>query len=202
VTPEFEDLIGGDLAPRERERLRRAHDLLVAAGPPPELPPSLENPPVRATRSEIAYFPRRRWAAVAVAAAAAAAAAFGGGYLVGHNGGGNGAFAAPRIVKMHRTAAAPAGAQASLKLGQRDAAGNWPMLVSVSNLRELRKGGYYDLYLTRHGRPIAPCGSFVFRGDRTTLQFTEPYELARFDGWVVTEQPPGQHEPGRVVLTT
>ena len=36
--PNFDDLIGEDVPAWERERLRRAHDLLVAAGPPPELP--------------------------------------------------------------------------------------------------------------------------------------------------------------------
>jgi len=30
--PNFDDLVGTDLEPAERERLRRAHDLLVAAG--------------------------------------------------------------------------------------------------------------------------------------------------------------------------
>ena len=201
MTPDFEELVGNDLTARERERLQHAHELLVAAGPPPELPPSLESPPARPTGSEIAYFPRRRWAAAAVAAAAVAAAAFGGGYLVGHDPGNSG-FAAQKVVAMHGTGAAPTGAQASLKLGERDAAGNWPMLVNVSNLQKLPKGGYYVLYLTRRGKPIAPCGSFVVEGDRTSLQFTEPYELARFDGWVVTKQGPGEHEPGPAVLTT
>jgi hypothetical protein len=200
VTRDFDELVG-EVGPEERERLLRTHELLLAAGPPPELSPSLEQPPARPKRSEIAYFPRRRWAAAAVAAAAVAAVAFGAGYLVGHAPG-RGELASPRIVKMHRTDAAPAGAQASLKLGKRDAAGNWPMEVNVSNLRTLPKGGYYVLYLTRNGQPVAPCGSFLVEGERTSLRFTEPYELSRFNGWVVTEQRPGQHEPGRVVLTT
>ena len=36
--PNFDELIGPDLPPDERERLRRVHELLVAAGPPPEMP--------------------------------------------------------------------------------------------------------------------------------------------------------------------
>ena len=36
--PHFGDLVGNDLSPAERERLERVHDMLVAAGPPPELP--------------------------------------------------------------------------------------------------------------------------------------------------------------------
>ena len=38
-TPSFDELVGGDLEPAERERLLRVHELLVAAGPPPELSP-------------------------------------------------------------------------------------------------------------------------------------------------------------------
>jgi hypothetical protein len=201
MKPDFDDLIDDDLPASERERLRRVHEWLIVAGPPPELPASLVNPPERPTKSEIPYFPRRRWAAAALVAAALAAAAFGGGYLVG-NGGGGDAFAAKRVVKMSPTAAAPDGAQGSLKLGAKDEDGNWPMLVNVSNLRELPKGGYYNLYLTKKGRPVVLCGSFVVGGDHTSVSFTEPYALDRFDGWVVTLQLPRRHEPGRTVLRT
>ena len=197
---DFDELIGDDLPDAERARLRRVHDMLVAAGPPPELPASLENPPARPTKSEIPYFPRRRWAAGALAAAALAAAAFGGGYLVGHDGGDG--FAGRLVVKMQPTAAAPTGAQGSLKLGEKDTDGNWPMLVNVSNLKKLPKGGYYNLYLTKKGRPVVLCGSFVVGGDHTTVHFTEPYTLKNFDGWVVTLQRPRHHDPGPVVLRT
>jgi hypothetical protein len=200
MRPDFDELVG-DIAPEDRERLLRAHELLLAAGPPPELPPALEQPPERPKRSEIAYFPRRRWAAAALAAAAIAALAFGGGYLIGNSGGG-GSFATHAVVKMRGTAAAPTGAEASLQLGNRDEAGNWPMIVNVSNLRTLAKGGYYNLYLTKRGRPVVLCGSFIYRSPRESVHFTEPYQLAHFDGWVVTEQPPRHHEPGRIVLTS
>src|SRR5918996_2639709 len=42
--PDFDELVGDELAPGEREWLRRAHDALLAAGPPPELPASLARP--------------------------------------------------------------------------------------------------------------------------------------------------------------
>ena len=43
--PDFDELVGGDDLPGpERERLQRVHELLVAAGPPPELPPELVQP--------------------------------------------------------------------------------------------------------------------------------------------------------------
>src|ERR671936_1903421 len=35
--PDFDELVGPDAEAGERERLRRLHDLLVAAGPPPDL---------------------------------------------------------------------------------------------------------------------------------------------------------------------
>ena len=35
MRPDFDELVGTDLAPGERERLERVHELLVAAGPPP-----------------------------------------------------------------------------------------------------------------------------------------------------------------------
>ena len=37
--PDFDALVGADVPGEERDRLRRAHELLVAAGPPPELAP-------------------------------------------------------------------------------------------------------------------------------------------------------------------
>ena len=44
-TPQFGDLVGNDFSPGERERLERVHDMLVAAGPPPELPQELAEAP-------------------------------------------------------------------------------------------------------------------------------------------------------------
>ena len=193
------DELTSDLSPAERERLRRAHDLLLAAGPMPELPPELEQPAQPPAADVIPYFPRRRWAAGAVAAAAAVAIAFGAGYLVGHRD--NGGFVAAKKVRMHGTAAAR-DALASIQIGTRDDNGNWPMLVKVSNLRELPPRGYYTLWLTRNGKPVAPCGTFRAHGASTEVTFTVAYSLQRFDGWVVTEQPPGEHDPGRAVLTT
>jgi hypothetical protein len=77
--------------------------------------------------------------------------------------------------------------------------------VRVSHLRELQRGGYYTVWLTRKGRAVAPCGYFIVSGkpnEVTEVRLTVPYTLSRFDGWVVTEQKPKHHEPGRVVLTT
>jgi hypothetical protein len=200
MTPDFDELVGHDLEPNERARLLRAHELLVAAGPPPELPPALAHPFEPREAEVVPFFNRRRHATIAVLAAALALALFGGGFLAGHHS--RGGFSSERTIPMRATAAAPTGAIASIALGSKDEAGNWPMLVRVSNLSKLAPGGYYVLWLSRHGRPIAPCGAFVVEGPETQVQLNAPYKLNRFDGWVLTLQKPGQHKPGPILLKT
>ena len=43
--PDFDELVGKEVPEHERERLKRTHELLVQAGPPPELSPALETVP-------------------------------------------------------------------------------------------------------------------------------------------------------------
>jgi hypothetical protein len=202
VTPDFDELVGTDLAPGERDRLRRAHDLLIAAGPPPELPPGLVDPSGPPGAEVIPFWNRRRNAVVAVLAAALAALAFGIGYLTGHNKSGP-SFSEGAVV-MRGTVAAPAGAHGTIQLGARDDAGNWPMLVRVSNLGTVKKGEYYVLWLTKKGRAVAPCGSFLVRGGEhpTEVRFTVAYKRAQYDGWVVTKQKRGNRTPNSFLLRT
>lgn len=196
--PDFLDVVGEDVPAEERDRLRRVHDLLVAAGPPPELPPALATAPE--SGATVRFLPRRRRGALLLLAAALAAAAFGGGYLVGGRTNENSAEPV-RVVSMHGTALAPH-ALASLRLAEKDESGNWPMQVVVRGLPKLPDKAYYELYLTRKGRPIAPCGSFLVHGGTTRVTLNAPYELKRFDGWVVTRQLRGQRETGEPLLTT
>ena len=42
---QFDELVARDVPPKERARLYRAHQLLVQAGPPPELSPELDEVP-------------------------------------------------------------------------------------------------------------------------------------------------------------
>ena len=69
---------------------------------------------------------------------------------------------------------------------------------------KLPKGGYYVLYLTKHGKPVAPCGGFLTNGKGATVVWMNaPYDFRRFDrgGWVVTKQLPGHFKhPGPVVM--
>ena len=202
MKPDFEDLVGTDLEPEERDRLRRTHDLLIAAGAPPELPPGLADPMGPPEAEVIPFWNRRRNAALAVLAAALAALAFGIGYLTGHTKSGQ-SFTEGAIV-MSGTVAAPEGAHGSVQLGSKDDAGNWPMLVRVSTLQKLSEGAYYTLWMTKKGRPAAPCGSFLVRGGDhpTEVKFTVAYKRSNFDGWVVTKQSRGDRTPGRVLLET
>jgi len=203
LSPDFDELIGTDVDPEERERLLRAHRLMVAAGPPPELPPSLAElrPPPPPDAEVIPFWNRRRNAAVALLAAAVAAIAFGAGYLTGHSK--SGAKFSEGTIVMRGTVADP-DASGSIELGAKDPAGNWPMRVRVSNLAKLPKDGYYTLWLTKKGRAVAPCGSFLARGGEhpTEVHFSVAYKRSEYDGWVVTEQTRGHRKPGPVLLKT
>ncbi len=82
--PDFHELIGNDLEPAERERLERVHDMLIAAGPPPELPQELADPP--RPEGKLVELARRRLRTGLVLAAAIVIAAFAVGYLLGARG--------------------------------------------------------------------------------------------------------------------
>ena len=120
-SPDFDELVGPDVPEAERERLRRAHDLLVAAGPPPDLPESLASPPVR-------MLTRRRVAALLLAAALSLAA-FGAGWLLADRS--DESFEVRRAVEMHATANAP-GAWGQIELGYPDAQGNWQIFYKLT----------------------------------------------------------------------
>jgi hypothetical protein len=199
----FDDMVDRKgLGADEEARLRRVHDLLVQAGPPPDLPPGLKRPPTAPAEAEVVQFPflpRRRWTMAAVAALALVALAFGGGYLLGHAKTKTTSFATKRVVPMHG-----GHALALLRVASRDAAGNWPMQLEVNNLPTQKdRRGYYELWLSRNGRPVVPCGSFRVNPRTTTVRLSVPYDFRRFDGWVVTRQSPAKElAPGPVVLTT
>ena len=196
-TPEFHDLVGDEGTPEELERLRRVHDLMVAAGPLPELSPRLREAPRMAEKSS-SWFPRRRREVALVLAAGLVAAAFGIGYLVGNRGPSQ--FSAiGQPIAMHATKGQGT-ARGSILIGDRDSVGNWPLLVRVSGLKKLPKGQWYELYLTKKGKLAGYCGAFaVHAAGRTTVRFTVPYSFKGIDGWVVTTN---KKEPKRQVLLT
>jgi hypothetical protein len=199
--PDFNELVGEDLPAAETDRLRRAHDLLLAAGPLPELPPGLAEPSLgerRTRQDENVYqlLPKRRTGAALALAAAIALVAFLGGYLSGyrHNG-----FTTQYSVPMH--ASAGLGGSAQIKIGERDSHGNLPLRLDVKGLPKLT-AGYYEMYLT-HGKRIWKCGTFAAGGQKTVkVPLSIPYNLQNGDGWIITKELPGLPVPGPTVLTT
>jgi hypothetical protein len=198
----FDDLVDTEgLGPEEEARLRRVHELLVQAGPPPDLPPSLERTP-EAAEAEILQFPlmpKRRWAVAALVAAAVAAVALGIGYALGNSKNGGAPFPVSHVVAMH----GPGHVQGFVRVSARDSGGNWPMEFEVTGLpRQPNRGASYQLWLTRNHKPQELCGTFRVAGNPTTVRFTVPYALDGVDGWVVTAQAPHAVGPGPVVMTT
>jgi anti-sigma-K factor RskA len=197
--PNFNELAGGDdLSPEEAARLERVHNMLVAAGPPPELPPRLADPePAPREDSPVAFLPRRRTGLALALAAALALVVFVGGFVAGQHRGKE--FKAVATVPMHGTAIA-ANASAVIKIGNDDSNGNWPLKVTVHGLKPLPKGQYYAMFLTRHGKPVAICGTFrPTSGD--SVRMNAPYNLRTYSGWIVTREGRGT-TTGPVVLRT
>jgi hypothetical protein len=194
--PDFRELVGEDLSPEERARLERVHELLVTAGPPPELPPELADPALD-LESPI-MLPRRRAGAILALAAALALVAFLGGYLAGKRN--SEKFDTLRSLPMHGTFAAER-ASATIDIGNLDKHGNWPLKVAVRGLPSLPRNGYYEMFLTKNGKPSAPCGTFVVNGQSVTVRLNAPYDLSRFNGWIVTRELPHDNTH-QVVLTT
>jgi hypothetical protein len=174
MKPDFHDLVGTDLEPEERARLERVHELLVAAGPPPE---PLEAP--------VELRPARRRGPLLAFAAALAVAAFALGAAVVNGSGG-------RDVDFRETmdgTRAATDATASLAVFELDAAGNWPMELTVSGLAPTKSGRPFELWLTREGELAALCGGFFTDADGSaSVPMNAPYRFDDYDGWVIVEE--------------
>jgi hypothetical protein len=194
--PDFRELVG-DLPEEERARLERVHELLIAAGPPPELPPALVEPDLDPRDENVEFLPRRRAGLVLGIAAAVGVAAFLGGFLAGRA---KDPFPKVFDVPMQGTAQA-ANASAIIHVGKADDAGNWPLKVVVRGLKPLPKGQYYEMFLTHGHKPAATCGTFRVAQTGDTVRLNAPYNFRSFDGWVVTLERPGSGKHP-VVLTT
>ena len=191
---EFVDVEGLDAA--EQARLRRVHELLLEAGPPPVLPGSLERAPAATHRRVLAFPARRRLAAGLALAAALAAAAFGGGYVVGHGSGGGSGTVRVAALSGHD-------AVASLTVSKPDGGGNWPIELRVSGLPRLEgRRSYYELFVSEHGKPGFPCGGFkVSATSPATVRFSVPYRVEDSTRWVLTAVDEAHPWPGRVLMT-
>jgi hypothetical protein len=191
MSKRLDDLVGDIEDPAERERLRRVHQLLLSVDPPPEVSSALRRPPAA---EPVSLLPRRRRRALALIAAALAAASFGAGWLASAR---TGEDEAVRVIPMAGTAAA-AGASGSIELLPDDESGNWPMNLRISGLTPSRdRSDWYELWLTKDGKPVDPCGRFTVHAGLTKVVLSVPYGLRQYDGWIVT-----RHDSNVPLLTT
>jgi hypothetical protein len=195
--PDLVKLVGDDVSAEEFERLRRAHELLVAAGPPPELTPELERAPVpgREAPSNVEGLPSRHRGRVLALALGFAAVTLVVGYLFGAR---NDNFNTDFTVRMEATAAAPA-ASAIIDVGEIDDSGNWPLRMKVRGLPEQPERAYYELFLTRKGKPAASCGTFRVHEGTTEVRLNAPYRFSRYDGWIVRADGPAGARTGALL---
>ena len=171
--PQFDEIVeAGD---PDRGRLESVHAMLTAAGPPPELPPSLGSAP---PEPRAAIFTLRRRNTAITAVAIAATVLFGLGFAIG------GRDSPSKPVKTIAMTG-PAGTAATIALEPVDAAGNWPMILNVKGLPPLPEGKTYALWLTRAGKLADPCGTFVAGPETSSVPLNAPYRLKDYDGWVV-----------------
>jgi hypothetical protein len=125
-------------------------------------------------------------------------AMFLGGFVAGKKGitTGSGAI---HSLNMHGTAVAQ-NASARIDIDEVDSSGNWPMKVIVRGLPQLKKGSYYEMFLTRHGKPFTACGIFTVAKSPSTIHLSMPPTVTGYDGWIVTRESPGREH--QIVLTT
>ncbi len=203
MTADFDQLVDlTGLRPEDRSRLRRVHEMLVAAGPPAELPSALALPPAEmtaATEATVIPFPARRRAGAAILiAATVAAACFGGGYVLA-NQTHSSATRVFRVVQLE----GQQNSEAALRVGSADGNGNWPVQLTVNGLKPLPSTERYYLMVWQGGRPVALCGGFEVGGSGpTTVSFNVAYKITKSTRWVVTQMAPGFKYPGHVVMTT
>ena len=177
MSDRFEELVGEIDDQREQERLRRVHQLLLSVEAPPERSAALESAAVPTPEPLV---PRRRRRALVLLAAALAAASFGAGWLAGAS---NSDVEPEQVIVMNGSG----GATGSIELLPQDASGNWPMVVLVRGLEPSRdRADYYELWLTKNGRPVDSCGRFTLHPGVTSVTLSVPYGLRDYDGWVVT----------------
>jgi hypothetical protein len=197
--PSLDEVIGAEATDAERQRLRHVHELLLQAGPPPELTPELAAGPTLEMTLRRRRRPAKPRALLLLAATLLLALVFVGGYAVGNGRKGTGGSALVSL-QLRGTAAVP-NAEASLEVWHRKA-GNWPMTLSVVGLPKLPPRNYYEVYLFRHGQIRGSCGMFRVTSSKlaVTLSLNSPYPLRKGDSWVVTRPGPGGAEPGQTIL--
>jgi hypothetical protein len=202
--PSLDELIGTEATGAERERLQHAHEMLLEAGPPPELSDTLEAGPTlgmtfgkkkRATKPRVMLL---------LAAALAVLVVFFAGYTLGGNGSGNHHSGGLAIAQQLKGTAIAPQAVGTLQVWNSNDGHNWPMTLTVVGLPQLAPHSYYEVYLVRHGKLGGSCGLFRVGSnnslDPVTVTLTSPYQLQQGDSWIVTRPGRSGMEPGPRVL--
>jgi hypothetical protein len=208
--PTLNDLIGGEPTGDERQQLQHVHEMLLEAGPPPELGEKLEAGPTLGMTLARQRHRRKlkRRGMVLLAAAILVFMVFVAGYASRSTGGGGGGPQAVITQQLKGTSLVPQ-AQGTLQVwNSQDAGTNWPMTLTVVGLPTLAPHNYYEVYLVRNGKPWGSCGTFRVgnsrnaAGSSVTVTLTAPYTLHPGDTWVVTRPGSGGTEPGQTVLSS
>jgi hypothetical protein len=205
--PNLNDLIGDEVTGAERQELQNVHEMLLEAGPPPELGEKLEAGPtlgMTLARQRQRRKVKRR-AMVLLAAAILVFMVFVAGYA-SRSTSGNGKQHAVILQQLKGTPLAPQ-AQGTLQVwNSQDEGTNWPMTLTVAGLPTLAPHNYYEVYLVRNGKPWGSCGTFRVGNSpnsaesSVTVTLSAPYSVHQGDTWVVTKPGGGGSEPGPTVL--
>jgi hypothetical protein len=202
--PTLNELIGDEATGAERQQLQRMHEMLLEAGPPPEISAELEKGPTLGMT--LSRKPRRRpRAMILLAAALLVGLVFFAGYSVRSNKSATGVSKPKIAVALTGTKLAPA-AQGTIQVWNApDDNGNWPMTLRAVGLPKLQPHTFYEVYLVRNGKPWGSCGTFRVGGTGSanqwvTVTLTAPYTLHKGDTWVVTRPGAGGDDPGPTVL--
>jgi hypothetical protein len=201
--PSLDELIGTEATGAERERLQHAHEMLLEAGPPPELSDTLEAGPTLGMTFGKKKRARKPRVMLLLAAALAVVVVFFAGYTLGGNGTSKGHDTSLAIAQQLKGTSIVPQAQGTLQVWTSQDGHNWPMTLTVVGLPQLAPHSYYEVYLVRHGKLGGSCGLFRVGGspqDPVTVTLTSPYQLQQGDSWVVTRPGQGGMEPGPVVL--
>jgi RNA polymerase sigma-70 factor (ECF subfamily) len=180
------------LDPEPAGELDRAYAALLEVGAPPELPPTLHDPPEPGGSPGV-----RRYRFTALAAALALGAVlFAAGYVVG---GGE----APEQAVSTVTLTGASAATAEVVVLARDAAGNWPIELTVRGLPALEAGRAYELRVISAAAdgsagPV-PVGRFgAPAGRAVTVRLSTPVDVGDGARWVIGRA----SRPGEALLGT
>ncbi len=201
----FEDLVDlTGLSDEDETKLRRVHAMLVAAGPPTDLPVELSKPVAVGGAKVVSldeHRSRRRPVAALLVAATVAVACFGGGYVLATQASGKSAINVVRVVPMQGV---QQNSLASLSVGSSDQNGNWPLQLTVSGLPKLKGDARYYLVVKQgNGQRGVLCGSFeVAPHGSTTVTFNVAYKITPSTHWIITRMAPGVKYPGQLVMQT